>query len=162
MRWLPWYDTKISGFWSCWRFYFKEYNYRINFWFMNKDRANFWFINKSEVLQTVAKMIEITYIFTRKTAKIQKNCLNLPRISSPPDSIVYQACRNHSRQWRPEMSGQIWNQHWIKGEGVSQLLSLIFYKIEIFSKEFFEDPGKYFLKESGPSLRGDYIHMIIN
>ena len=58
-----------------------------------------------------------------------KKTLNLLKVTQnqSPDSMSCWAWGSHVRQWIPEMSRQICNQHWIRGEGVRvlQFLSLI-------------------------------------
>ena len=74
---------------------------------------------------------------------VYKKILDLLKVTQNPPSSLTQCCtkpgRSHARQWRPQMSRHICNQHWIRGEGVrvSQFLSLIVSKIKIFLKRVF-------------------------
>ena len=62
---------------------------------------------------------EIVYKKTLSLLKVTQN--------QSPNSMSCWAWGSHAREWRPEMSRQISNQHWIRGEGVRvlQFLSLI-------------------------------------
>ena len=59
--------------------------------------------------------------------KVLKNVRLAQRYSEfpfPPGSMLHQVRKNYARQWRPRMTNQTCNQHWIKMQGVQVSLFL--------------------------------------